>query len=125
MRRFVSFATKIYDTRPYRSATRDNWHGLARYQIAAGTLYDDEIVAFHESQYAKVSTIYEGGDSIDLTYYAEIAGYVPEHLQEKVRAASSSVRASAGNGDSAPEWGVDIHLNGGTFTYGPWADRQR
>lgn len=32
-----------------------------------------------------------------------------------------------GNGDEAPEWGVELELHGGPglITYGPWADRQR
>jgi BLTP1 N-terminal region len=30
-----------------------------------------------------------------------------------------------GNGDLAPQWGVDIVIHGGQVNYGPWADRQR
>jgi protein CSF1 len=30
-----------------------------------------------------------------------------------------------GNGDLAPQYGIDIALQGGTARYGPWADRQR
>lgn len=30
-----------------------------------------------------------------------------------------------GNGDLAPEWGIDFVIHGGQVNYGPWADRQR
>lgn len=30
-----------------------------------------------------------------------------------------------GNGDLAPEWGVELSVKGGNIVYGPWADRQR
>ena len=30
-----------------------------------------------------------------------------------------------GNGDLAPQWGMDFVLHGGLLNYGPWADRQR
>ncbi|KAI0300988.1 hypothetical protein B0F90DRAFT_1720731 [Multifurca ochricompacta] len=30
-----------------------------------------------------------------------------------------------GNGDTSPEWGLDLVVHGGLLRYGPWADRQR
>ena len=30
-----------------------------------------------------------------------------------------------GNGDVAPQWGVELYVYGGTINYGPWADRER
>ena len=30
-----------------------------------------------------------------------------------------------GNGDLAPEWTVELEVEGGVINYGPWADRQR
>jgi hypothetical protein len=30
-----------------------------------------------------------------------------------------------GNGDLAPEWGIDFVIHGGQANYGPWMDRQR
>lgn len=30
-----------------------------------------------------------------------------------------------GNGDLAPEWGIDLVIHGGQVNYGPWTDRQR
>lgn len=34
-------------------------------------------------------------------------------------------KCDVGNGDLAPEWGVDLSIKGGILSYGPWADRQR
>jgi hypothetical protein len=103
------------------------WHGLSRYREAVAGLDDLKLAELHDDkQYGKVSTIYDNGDSIDLTYYADVAGYVPS-LPFSFSKGLSSITdlPEIGNGDLSPEWGVDIRLNGGTLTYGPWADRQR
>lgn len=115
--------------RPFKDPIKEAWHGLARYRAAAGALYfeDDPLHAPpSEVQYGKVSTIYDNGDSINFMYYADVAGFVPDlSLDEKRRMPPIFEKPDIGNGDLAPEWGIDICLNGGTLTYGPWSDRQR
>ena len=57
---------------------------------------------------------------LELTYYVDSAGYVPQSLS-----ASSLDEKDYGNGDASPEWGLDLIIHGGALRYGPWADRQR
>lgn len=60
---------------------------------------------------------------LELSYYADVVGEVPPlpHRAEHVGVASIEI----GNGDIAPEWGIDMVVCGGFLRYGPWADRQR
>ena len=58
--------------------------------------------------------------SLELRYYVDVVGETPS---EPV--SSSEDRHNIGNGDTPPEWGFDLIINGGFFRYGPWADRQR
>jgi hypothetical protein len=57
---------------------------------------------------------------LELSYYVDVVGVVPveprtfDHEEHVV-----------GNGDTPPEWGLDLILHGGFLRYGPWADRQR
>lgn len=128
VRRWTVFAEYIYTPKP-RSVRlleqqASEWHGLDRYRQAVDNLHGKtSSFTGTDKQYAKVSTIYDNGKSIDLTYYADVAGYVPEHNAGPVGA--SVDKPDIGNGDLSPEWGVDIRLNGGQLTYGPWTDRQR
>lgn len=129
LRKCTTFAELVYN--PSSRAERKKkdqaaeWHGLARYREAVENLYSTKAAEVgSDRQYGKVSTVYDNGDSIDLTYYADVAGYVPEGRQ-KPHSFSNLDKPDIGNGDLSPEWGVDIRLNGGTLTYGPWADRQR
>lgn len=60
---------------------------------------------------------------LELSYYADVVGFVPP-----VPLQPDGVRldpVDVGNGDTAPEWGVDLVVRGGFVKYGPWADRQR
>ncbi|RKP27397.1 hypothetical protein SYNPS1DRAFT_3668, partial [Syncephalis pseudoplumigaleata] len=72
-----------------------------------------------EAQYAAVADILECSQ-LDLLYYADVVGTVPpldQHLaieQDKI-----------GNGDIAPEWGLQVKTRDGLIQYGPWADSQR
>jgi hypothetical protein len=58
--------------------------------------------------------------SLELRYYVDVVGETP--LEP---ASSSEDQHNIGNGDTPPEWGFDLIINGGFFRYGPWADRQR
>lgn len=50
-------------------------------------------------------------------------GVVPEHPTRVGRPGLEAM--DVGNGDLAPEWGIDFVIHGGQVNYGPWADRQR
>lgn len=103
------------------------WRGLPRYQEALRSLYEDKKAEIENHQYGKASMLYTEG-SIDFTYYADVAGFVPhgEANSEKRRALHDGLeKPDVGNRDLSPEWGIDLRLHGGKITYGPWADRQR
>jgi hypothetical protein len=57
---------------------------------------------------------------LDLSYYVDVAGVVPVEPRSVDRE-----EFDIGNGDTSPEWGLDLILYGGFLRYGPWADRQR
>jgi hypothetical protein len=57
---------------------------------------------------------------LDLSYYVDIVGVVPVEPRSTPRE-----EHDIGNGDTSPEWGLDLVLHGGFLRYGPWADRQR
>jgi len=61
--------------------------------------------------------------TLELTYYVDVVGQVPPlpHADPFSRGDVIDI----GNGDTAPEWGFDLIISGGTLKYGPWADRQR
>lgn len=61
--------------------------------------------------------------SLDLTYYVDVVGDVPPLPHGDPFSRGDVV--DIGNGDTAPEWGFELIINGGTLKYGPWADRQR
>ncbi|KAG8827640.1 hypothetical protein FRC19_001885 [Serendipita sp. 401] len=61
-------------------------------------------------------------ERLDVLYYVDVAGPTPSNPMSMV---GTEETADVGNGDVAPEWGVDLSVHGGTLVYGPWADRQR
>ncbi|EED13208.1 fermentation associated protein (Csf1), putative [Talaromyces stipitatus ATCC 10500] len=97
----------------------DQWLGLSRYM--------DETTENHEGwnavEYARYSTILDC-PSLSLTYFWDIPGKVPSEHHES----NSSVRKASMNdinGDSPPDWGMELKIKSGTINYGPWADRER
>jgi hypothetical protein len=76
-------------------------------------------IDFSRFEYAIERQILEA-PSLELTYYVDAVGEVPTATQLAENAISDS-----SNGETDPEWGVDIIINGGFLRYGPWADRQR
>jgi hypothetical protein len=57
---------------------------------------------------------------LELSYYVDVVGFVP--VESRVLDYEEDI---VGNGDTSPEWGLDLILHGGFLRYGPWADRQR
>ncbi|KAI5479573.1 hypothetical protein MNV49_003310, partial [Pseudohyphozyma bogoriensis] len=95
------------------------WQGLPRYQAAFEGINEPA----HRAEYGKVTTILASPE-MELTYYCDTAGKVPE-VARVVTGFAGLETFDVGNGDLAPEWGVDVVIKGGVITYGPWADRQR
>jgi hypothetical protein len=74
---------------------------------------------FSKFEYAVERKILEA-PSLELTYYADVVGEVPTATE-----LAGNTTSDINNGDTDPEWGFDIIINGGFLRYGPWADRQR
>ncbi|KAB0396757.1 hypothetical protein E2I00_015079, partial [Balaenoptera physalus] len=63
-------------------------------------------------------------NDVDIYYYMDEPGLVPEETEETVEGEMSSEDCKLQ--DLPPCWGLDIVCGKGTdFNYGPWADRQR
>ena len=65
---------------------------------------------------------------LNLLYYADVAGRVPQKpvaRRDHVKHALGSEFMDIGNGDLPPEWGLEVVVRNGSIHYGPWADRQR
>ncbi|XP_023376197.1 uncharacterized protein KIAA1109 homolog [Pteropus vampyrus] len=63
-------------------------------------------------------------NDVDIYYYMDEPGLVPEETEENVEGEMSSEDCKLQ--DLPPCWGLDIVCGKGTdFNYGPWADRQR
>ncbi|KAL1305383.1 hypothetical protein AAFC00_002276 [Neodothiora populina] len=90
------------------------WQGLARY------LDDDPTNQSHEwddVEYARSSQIVDCS-KVKMNFYWDVPG--PVLKQRSPLEQSDDV-----NGATPPEYGLDLFVEGGNITYGPWADRQR
>ncbi|KAK0486085.1 hypothetical protein IW261DRAFT_776549 [Armillaria novae-zelandiae] len=76
--------------------------------------------SFTSMEYAIEHKILET-PSLELCYYADVAGTVPPLSQHPDQGGLDDI----GNGDVGPEWGIDLVVKSGFIRYGPWADRQR
>ncbi|KIM31189.1 hypothetical protein M408DRAFT_327476 [Serendipita vermifera MAFF 305830] len=72
-------------------------------------------------EYAKERALLDT-QRLQAVYYVDVAGTVPEN---PVSMEGTDELVDIGNGDVAPQWGVDLVMHGGVIVYGPWADRQR
>jgi hypothetical protein len=79
-------------------------------------------VDFTQLEYAEDTRLLEA-PAIDVSYYFDAPGQVPANAGS----ASSNTKGhcNIGNGDTDPEWGIDVVIYAGLIRYGPWADRQR
>ncbi|PPQ63980.1 hypothetical protein CVT24_009409 [Panaeolus cyanescens] len=111
------FSTRRSQRKARRRSTGPSTDGAGR-KVDEGTPIGIDFAAF---EYAVDGKILEAS-SLDLTYYVDVAGLVP---QETTTRGMGTGIYDIGNGDSPPEWGFDLVIDGGSFRYGPWADRQR
>ena len=98
---------------------QNRWQGLTRYQNAVDSEGQE---AWDAVEYAKVPNVAEFPD-LKASIFWDIPGIVP-HVPENPTG-KAEPGSSHGNNASSPEYGVELHLNGGTVNYGPWADRHR
>lgn len=96
------------------------WKGLARYMTDAQRREAGELT--HDVEYAKVNTVLDT-PRLDVTYYVDVPGLIPDEPRSIGGLGRETV--DIGNGDLAPEWGVELAVYGGNVAYGPWTDRQR
>lgn len=112
-------------TRPLNHSGPSNVGSWSRRK--ARKMLDDESfrgVGPTTDEYAKETKILEA-PSLELLYYADAVGRVPEPRDPTGFVDPPSDPFDIGNGDLPPEWGVDVAVRGGVVRYGPWSDRQR
>ncbi|KIL66260.1 hypothetical protein M378DRAFT_192008 [Amanita muscaria Koide BX008] len=74
---------------------------------------------FMELEYAKEPKLLEA-PIVDVSYYSDAPGQIPS-----ASAFTDENTKDLSNGDTDPEWGIDMVIYAGLIRYGPWADRQR
>jgi len=105
-----------------QQTTRQHQHELPSSRLKSSLDEETPIgVDFSKLEYAVERKILEAPILV-LSYYADVVGDVPDQMSQ---AASSSDPYDIGNGDLAPEWGIDLIIWSGVLRYGPWADRKR
>ncbi|CAG8440113.1 7211_t:CDS:10 [Ambispora gerdemannii] len=123
-RKSSGFFSKILKYLPFLSDGRENdmteWHGLPRYPSYLINNLPTIPIPDAADEYAKVPIILDCVE-LDMNYYVDVAGKVPR-IPVPI---DNTEELEIGNGDLAPEWGIDLSVSGGTVNYGPWADRQR
>ena len=101
-----------------RDVAQRRWLGLSRY------LDDDDRddhATWRSVEYARSSTILDS-PGLSMSYYWDVAGIVTAIDTPGIGVSSAIPNA---NRAPPPEWGLDLAFEGGTFNYGPWADRHR
>ncbi|KAL8905514.1 MAG: hypothetical protein Q9171_006638 [Xanthocarpia ochracea] len=98
---------------------QDQWLGLTRY------LEEDENTTVEQERWKTVEygrhPVIVDSPSINLNLFWDVPGLIPEskHCHEDNRDPRDI------NGDVPPDWNVELRVNGGLISYGPWADRLR
>lgn len=104
---------------PNHDPSSTGWQGLSRY-LDEGE--QEDRARWSSIEYATVTTIADSPQA-SMSFYWDVAGTVQERQNHSEK--PDEFEATNINGDSPPEWGLDLALKGATINYGPWADRQR
>ncbi|KAI4728861.1 hypothetical protein E4T49_03349 [Aureobasidium sp. EXF-10728] len=91
------------------------WQGLARYLDETGNEHNE----WDGVEYARFSDVADVKKA-SMTFYWDVPGKV-----SKSHLAGQSNLFDEVNGPSAPEYGLNLSVDGAVINYGPWADRQR
>lgn len=98
---------------------QDQWLGLTRY------LDDEGNIALEQERWRVVEygehPIIVDSPSIAMNLHWDVPGLV----RDSVPKYNAYGDAEDINGDAPPEWAVQLRVNGGLISYGPWADRLR
>ncbi len=115
---FSSTLNGTLGTPPQAGFSDNKWQGLSRYLDEND---QDDKARWSAIEYATVSTIADCS-SASMCFYWDVVGTVADrnHLSMKRGKEAANI-----NGDIAPEWGINLSLEGTNINYGPWADRQR
>lgn len=97
----------------------DRWRGLSRYLQEEEP---DELQGWNSVEYGRVSTVLDS-PSVSVSIYWDVPGLVPK-VSQNTKSFLPGHRQDI-NGDSPPEWGLDLRVRGGDINYGPWTDRER
>lgn len=98
---------------------QNRWLGLTRYLDDDDDLIEQE--RWKAVEYGAYPTIVDS-PKISMSIYWDVPGLVPD--LESTRNPPPGFETDI-NGDTPPEWGIELKIRGGTISYGPWADRQR
>lgn len=98
---------------------QNRWLGLTRYLDDDDDLIEQE--RWKAIEYGAFSTIVDSPE-ISMSIYWDVPGLVP-HLESTRN--TPPVFEMDINGDTPPDWAIELKVRGGTINYGPWADRQR
>ena len=98
---------------------QNRWLGLTRYLDDDDDLIEQE--RWKAIDYGAFPTIVDS-PQISMSIYWDVPGLVP-HL-ESTRNPPPGFETDI-NGDTPPDWGIELKVRGGNISYGPWADRQR
>ncbi|THZ18483.1 hypothetical protein D6C89_08250 [Aureobasidium pullulans] len=91
------------------------WQGLARYLDETGNEHNE----WDDVEYARFSNVADVKKA-SMNFYWDVPGKVS---QSHITGQSSLFDEV--NGPSAPEYGLNLSVDGAIVNYGPWADRQR
>ncbi|KAL8788799.1 MAG: hypothetical protein Q9213_001470 [Squamulea squamosa] len=98
---------------------QDQWLGLTRY------LDVDENNAVEQERWRTIEygqhPVIVDSPSINIRFFWDVPGLVPE--SNEFHTNDGDVRDI--NGDTPPDWNVELRVHGGLISYGPWADRLR
>ncbi|KAH8648763.1 hypothetical protein BGZ60DRAFT_422894 [Tricladium varicosporioides] len=115
----ISSSNAAPETSPQARPDPNGWQGLSRY---LDENEQDDKAKWSTIEYATVCTIVDSPQA-SMSFYWDVAGTVPGRLAQ-MNLKYEGDRPNI-NGDSPPEWGLDLYLKGAIINYGPWADRQR
>ena len=97
----------------------NRWLGLTRYLDDDDGLIEQE--RWKAVEYGAFPTIVDSPE-ISMCIYWDVPGLVPERGSTRIPPPAFEMDI---NGDTPPDWAIELKVRGGTINYGPWADRQR
>lgn len=98
---------------------QDQWQGLTRY------LDDEDNIALEQERWRSIEygehPVIVDSPSIAMRLHWDVPGIVRDTVSEE----NANGNIDDINGDTPPEWAVELRVDGGLICYGPWADRLR